>query len=113
MMRHILVDHARSRAAAKRGGPQQKVSLDEVQTSVDGRAAELVALDEALKSLAKIDTRKSRIVEMRFFGGLSVGEVATALGISDKTVMRDWRIAKIWLHRELSPNDGSEVRPEL
>lgn len=113
MMRHILVDHARSRAAVKRGGLQHKISLDEVQTSIDVRATELVALDEALESLAGIDPRKSQIVEMRFFGGLSVEEIAAALGISDKTVMRDWRIAKIWLHRELSANDGGEVRLEL
>jgi len=105
MMRHILVDHARSRGAMKRGGLQHKISIDEVQTSIDARAAELVALDEALQNLASIDQRKSQIVEMRFFGGLSVDEIATALDISDKTVMRDWRIAKIWLHRELSAED--------
>jgi RNA polymerase sigma-70 factor, ECF subfamily len=112
MMRHILVDHARSRASVKRGGLQHKISLDEVQASIDERAAELVALDDALKGLAKIDTRKSQIVEMRFFGGLSVDEIATALNISNKTVMRDWRIAKIWLHRELSADEGGQARFE-
>jgi RNA polymerase sigma-70 factor (ECF subfamily) len=106
LMRNILVDHARERAAQKRGGDGnnqgQRLSLDEMRVAVDERAAELVALDEALKSLEKFDERKSRIVEMRFFGGLSVDETAAVLGVSDKTVMREWRIAKMWLHRELS-----------
>ncbi|HEV2799750.1 MAG TPA: sigma-70 family RNA polymerase sigma factor [Pyrinomonadaceae bacterium] len=110
LMRHILVDHARARAAGKRGGSQHVLSLDEARVAVEERAAELVALDEALKSLAEIDPRKSRVVEMRFFGGLSVEETARALGVSDKTVMRDWRIAKMWLHREMG---GGESDPEL
>lgn len=114
LMRNILVDHARERAAQKRGGDGDRhatrLSLDETRVAIEERAAELVALDEALKSLAEFDERKSRVVEMRFFGGLSVEETATALGVSDKTVMREWRIAKMWLHRELSgeggPHDG-------
>jgi RNA polymerase sigma-70 factor (ECF subfamily) len=102
LMRHVLVDHARTRAAAKRGGGASKLSLDEARVAPEEVAAELVALDEALVRLAAVDERKGRVVEMRFFGGLSVEETAEALGVSDKTVMRDWRIAKLWLHRELS-----------
>lgn len=110
LMRNILVDHARERAAQKRGGDGNnqapRLSLDETRMSIEDRAAELVALDEALESLAKFDERKSKVVEMRFFGGLSVEETAAALGVSDKTVMREWRIAKMWLHRELSDEGG-------
>lgn len=110
LMRNILVDHARELAAQKRGGDGDKhlphLSLDEARVAIEDRAAGLVALDEALKSLAEFDERKSKIVEMRFFGGLSVEETAAALGVSGKTVMRDWRIAKLWLHRELSGEDG-------
>lgn len=114
LMRHVLVDHARSRAAAKRGGLIHKLSLDEACMAPEEVAAELVALDEALVRLAAIDERKSRVVEMRFFGGLSVEETAEALGVSDKTVMRDWRVAKMWLHRELSGSveDGGELERE-
>ena len=112
LMRHILVDHARARAAEKRGGPDRKLSLDEAWMVPAGRAAELIALDEALKGLAALDERKSRVVEMRYFGGLSVEETAAALGVSAKTVMRDWRIAKLWLHRELSGEGGGEMGPE-
>ncbi|MFL6284768.1 MAG: sigma-70 family RNA polymerase sigma factor [Pyrinomonadaceae bacterium] len=110
LMRNILVDHARALAAQKRGGDGDKysphLSLDETRVAVEERAAGLVALDEALKSLAEFDERKSRIVEMRFFGGVSVEETAAALGVSGKTVMREWRIAKLWLHRELSGEGG-------
>jgi RNA polymerase sigma factor (TIGR02999 family) len=112
LMRHVLVDHARSRAAAKRGGPAHKLSLDEACMAPEEVAAELVALDEALVRLAAVDERKSRVVEMRFFGGLSVEETAEALGVSDKTVMRDWRIAKVWLHRELGGEGGGDAEPE-
>jgi RNA polymerase sigma-70 factor, ECF subfamily len=109
IMRNILIDHARERAAQKRGGDGDqytpRLSLDEVHVATEARAAELIALDEALSSLAQFDERKSRVVEMRFFGGLSVAETAAALGVSDKTVMREWRIAKMWLHRELSGED--------
>jgi RNA polymerase sigma factor (TIGR02999 family) len=109
LMRHILVDHARARAAEKRGGGQPRLSLDEARVVIEDRAAGVVALDEALQRLAALDPRKGRIVEMRFFGGLSVEETASALGVSDKTVMRDWRIAKIWLHRELSAGAAGGV----
>ena len=100
MMRRILIDHARKRASAK-GGGAGKVSLDEVAVLSDERAAELVALEEALVSLAEIDERKSKIVEMRFFGGLSVEEIANVIGVSPDTITREWRRAKAWLHREI------------
>ncbi len=102
-MRRILIDHARARLAGKRGGPQRAVSLDEnVLAASDDRAAELVALDEALERLARVDPRKSRVVELRFFGGLNGAEAAACLDVSEKTVQRDWRIAKLWLYRELN-----------
>jgi RNA polymerase sigma factor (sigma-70 family) len=82
----------------------RKLALDEAWMVPHEVAAELLALDDALTRLAAIDERKSKVVEMRFFGGLSVEETAEALGVSDKTVMREWRIAKMWLHRELSPD---------
>jgi RNA polymerase sigma factor (TIGR02999 family) len=112
LMRHVLVDYARSRASVKRGGLVHKLSLDEASMAPEEIAVELVALDEALVRLAEIDERKSRVVEMRFFGGLSVEETAEALGVSDKTVMRDWRIAKLWLYRELSGEAGGDVEVE-
>src|SRR5262245_8093331 len=101
-MRHILVDYARSKQAEKHGGGAQALSLDEALTVSQERAAEVVALDDALEELAGIDQRKSQIVELRFFGGLSVEETAEVLKISPITVMRDWSMAKAWLHRELS-----------
>jgi len=101
-MRHILIDHARSRQSEKRGGDAQKVSLEDVMIVSDERIAEVIALDEALKSLEKEDARKARVVELRYFGGLSVEETAEVLKISRETVMRDWRFAKTWLLRELS-----------
>ncbi|HEY9405336.1 MAG TPA: sigma-70 family RNA polymerase sigma factor [Pyrinomonadaceae bacterium] len=112
LMRHILVDHARTRGAEKRGGLQPRLSLDEARVMIEDRAAGVVALDEALKRLAAVDPRKSQIVEMRFFGGLSVEETAGALGISAKTVKRDWRNAKMWLHRELSGDAEGVVESE-
>jgi RNA polymerase sigma factor (TIGR02999 family) len=104
-MRHILVDYARARQYAKRGGGEQAVSLDEALTVSHERAAELVALDDALQELAKVDPRKCQVVELRFFGGLSVEETAEALKISEVTVMRDWSLAKAWLRRELSKTE--------
>jgi len=101
-MRHILVDYARSRRYAKRGGGAAPVPLDEAAVVSGERAAELVALDDALEALAKVDPRKSRVVEMRYFGGLSVEETAEVLKVSVDTVMRDWRLAKTWLLRELT-----------
>jgi len=108
-MRQILVDYARSRHYAKRGGGAQAVSLDEAVAVSEERAAELVALDEALESLAALDPRKSRIVELRYFGGLSVEETAEVLKISPVTVMRDWRLAKTWLLRALSGEGVDEA----
>ena len=102
MMRRILVDHAKAKHRAKRGGTATKVSLDETVNLSSERAAELVALDDALKVLDELDERKSRIVELRYFGGLTVDETAQVLGVSDKTVMRDWSLAKAWLYQQLS-----------
>ena len=101
LMRRALVDFARSRNCAKRGGSAQHVSLQEAAVFSKERAPDLVALDEALSALARIDERKSRVVELRFFGGLSVEETAEILDVSPETVMRDWRIAKSWLLHEL------------
>src|SRR5262245_16395647 len=102
LMRRILVDFARAGAAKKRGGEHEIVRLDTKAVIADGPDADLVALDDALNALAKVDERKSRVVEMRFFGGLTVEETAESLGVSPETVMRDWRMAKLWLLRELS-----------
>ncbi len=104
MMRRVLVDHARAHASEKRGGGQHKFSFDETILAPNERAAELVALDEALTALAEVVARKASVVELRFFGGLSVEETAQFLNVSDKTVKRDWQIAKLWLYREL--NEG-------
>jgi RNA polymerase sigma factor (TIGR02999 family) len=101
VMRHILVDHARSRHYLKRGGHAAKVTFDEALVVSNEPRQELVALDEALEALAKFDERKSRVIELRFFGGLSVEETATVLKVSPDTVMRDWRLAKAWLRREM------------
>lgn len=101
MIRRILVDHARERLTAKRGEGLQ-VSLEEALLGSKARGVEVEALDEALTALAKIDPRKSRVVELRFFGGLSVAETAEVLEISEETVTRDWRVAKTWLFRQLT-----------
>ena len=106
LMRRILVDHARSRDAKKRGGAAFHASLDEALTVSSERGSDLVALDDALKALAAVDERKARVVEMRFFGGLSVEQSAHALGVSVETVMRDWKVAKAWLLRELKTTSG-------
>jgi RNA polymerase sigma-70 factor (ECF subfamily) len=102
LMRRILVEHARSRQYLKHGGGAARVSLEEAAVISEERAADLVALDDALENLAAIDQRKSRVVELRFFGGLSVEETAEVLKVSPVTVMRDWSTAKAWLYRELS-----------
>jgi len=102
IMRHILLDRARRRIAAKRGGSAERLSLDELPDLSGGRAAELIALDDALNTLGGIDARKARVVELRFFGGLSVEETAEVLAVSPETVMRDWKFARSWLHAELS-----------
>lgn len=101
LMRRILVDHARSRLSQKRGGATRRVSLDEALTVSPERGADLVALDDALKALAAVDARKSQVVELRYFGGLSVDETAESLHVSPDTVLRDWSLAKVWLLREL------------
>jgi RNA polymerase sigma-70 factor (ECF subfamily) len=107
MMRRILVDYARNRRYAKRGGDAHKVSLDEAMIVSEERAADVVALDDALKGLAEFDLRKSQIVELRFFGGLSIDETAEVLAVSPGTVMRDWTLAKAWLRREMSSDISS------
>jgi RNA polymerase sigma-70 factor (ECF subfamily) len=101
LMRRILVDHARKKGYQKRGGRAVKVTFDEGLPVVGGHDQNLVALDDALEALAKVDERKSRVVELRFFGGLSVEETASVLKVSPDTVMRDWKLAKAWLLREL------------
>jgi RNA polymerase sigma factor (TIGR02999 family) len=101
-MRRILVDHARARHYQKRGAGARHVALDEALEVSNARAAEVVALDEALESLATFDARKSRLVELRFFGGLSIEETAEVLQVSPGTVMRDWTLAKTWLQREIN-----------
>ena len=101
-MRRILTDQARARQSHKRGGGAQLVSLDVDLVGTPEASANLVAVDDALNRLAKVDERKSQVVEMRFFGGLSVDETAEVLRVSPETVMRDWKLAKAWLHRELS-----------
>jgi RNA polymerase sigma factor (TIGR02999 family) len=102
LMRRILVDHARRRRRARRGGGTFELSLDEAAAASGEPAAEVIALDDALRSLEAIDPRKGRLVELRFFGGLSLEETAEALGVSPRTVMRDWRMAKAWLRREMA-----------
>lgn len=106
-MRHILVDHARSKSSEKRGGTTYVVSLDDVPVVSIERAAEIIALDDALKVLENLDARKGRVVELRYFGGFSVEETADVLNVSVETVTRDWRFAKTWLLRELGANNGS------
>jgi RNA polymerase sigma factor (TIGR02999 family) len=101
-IRRILVDHARKRLNSKRGGKLVILSIEAAGEVTAARAAEVVALDDALKTLSGLDERKGRIVELRFFGGLSIEETAAALGVSAGTVMRDWTLAKAWLKRELS-----------
>ena len=102
LMRQILVDYARKQSYAKRGGDAQRVELDEKLIISKDRAADIVDLDEALKKLAELDPRQSQIVELRFFGGLSVEETAEVLSISVSTLMRDWMVAKSWLKRSIS-----------
>ncbi|MGI8481347.1 MAG: sigma-70 family RNA polymerase sigma factor [Chthoniobacterales bacterium] len=101
LMRRILVDHARAHAAEKRGGNVEYVLLDEAAAPAEERPVNLLALDDALTQLASLDSRKSRIVELRFFGGLTVEETAEAMGLNSATVRRDWTFAKAWLHRAL------------
>jgi RNA polymerase sigma factor (TIGR02999 family) len=102
LMRHILVDFARSRGYKKRGGGARQIPLDEALHVSADQPEDLIALDDALNSLAEVDARKSKVVELRFFGGLSVEETAHVLDVSVDTVMRDWKMAKVWLLREIS-----------
>ena len=106
MMRRILVDHARSRSYAKRGGGALPLSLDEALIVSDARNEEVVNIHEALERLTELDSRKGQIVELRFFGGLSIEETANVLDVSPGTVMRDWTLAKAWLRREMSPESA-------
>lgn len=101
-MRRLLVDHARAHLAGKRGGLQKRIELDERLLYAEDHPAELIAMEEALQRLAAIDERQAHVVELRFFGGLSVQEAAEVLGVSDKTVKRDWAMARAWLHGEVS-----------
>ena len=101
LMRRILVDFARSKGYQKRGGGATKVTFDEALTVSSEPGRDLVALDDALKALARVDERKSKVIELRYFGGLNVEETAAVLHVSKDTVMRDWRLAKAWLLREL------------
>ena len=101
LMRQVLVDHARTRGYQKRGGGVQRVPLEKARLITPEPALDVIAVDRALEAFAKIDQRKSQVVELRFFGGLSVEETADVLGISVETVKRDWRVAKLWLSREL------------
>ncbi len=101
LMRRVLVDHARSRGSRKRGGGAERVTLDEGLLISPEPAVDVLALDRALETLAAVDVRKSRVIELRFFGGLSVEETAEVLHVSTDTVKRDWRLAKLWLLREL------------
>jgi len=106
VMRRILVDHARARHYQKRGGNAAHVTFDEGLAVTDESLQDFVALDDALKALATFDERKSRVIEMRFFGGLTVEETAAVLNVSPDTVMRDWRLAKVWLRREMRGRDA-------
>ena len=109
LMRHILVEFARRRISTKRGGDVERVSLDESMVVYGERGPDLVALDDALQALAAIDARSSRVVELRFFGGLSAEETATVLRVSPETVKRDWKLAKAWLLREMSGEKRHEA----
>lgn len=101
-MRQVLVNHAKGRLSAKRGGGRAQISIDEVQPAVHQEASEIIALHEALDALHTFDPRKAKVVEMRYFGGLSIDETAAALGVSVGTVNRDWRLARSWLIREMN-----------
>jgi RNA polymerase sigma-70 factor (ECF subfamily) len=102
LMREILVEHARARHAGKRGGKVEKLSLDQSLEFSPARSRELIELDDALECLGRLDPQQARVVELRFFGGLTVEETAEVLGISPRTVKRDWAVARAWLHGELS-----------
>jgi RNA polymerase sigma factor (TIGR02999 family) len=107
LMRRVLVDRARARRADKRGGDDRPIALADWQGSVPARDEEVLALHEALERLAQADARKAEVVELRYFGGLTVEETAEALGMSAETVVRDWKVARMWLRRELRSRDES------
>ncbi|MBA3806005.1 MAG: sigma-70 family RNA polymerase sigma factor, partial [Acidobacteria bacterium] len=109
MMRRVLIDHARAHATEKRGGTAIRLSLDDVQIPLEQRASDLVALDEALEKLSKFDERKCKVVEMRFFAGLADEEIAEVLGVTTRTVLRDWKKARLWLYRELSLDQAEKI----
>jgi RNA polymerase sigma-70 factor (ECF subfamily) len=109
LMRQVLIDHARGRLREKRGSGGPKSPLDEVLLLTEARSGELVAVDAALDRLARLDARQARIVELRFFGGLSVEETAKFIGVSPKTVKRDWSVAKAWLYEDLRVHDGNDT----
>ena len=106
VMRRILVDHARSHRAEKRGGEREKLEFDEALVPSGEKAVDLIALDDALQDLVTFDPRQSRIVELRFFGGLTNEEIGDVLGISPRTIKREWRLAKAWLRREIMRNEA-------
>jgi RNA polymerase sigma-70 factor, ECF subfamily len=108
MMRRILVDHAKTKHREKRGGDAVKLSLDDVINISQERAADLIALDDALDTLAAMDERKSRVVDLRYFGGFSVEETAQILEVSPDTVMRDWKMAKAWLYQQIMREAGDD-----
>ena len=105
LMRRVLVDHARTRAFQKRGGGGRKVSLDDTLQVAPAPTVDVLALDRALETLSAVDPRKSQVIELRYFGGMTLEETADALGISTDTVKREWRVAKLWLLRELEGRD--------
>ncbi len=107
-MRRVLIDHARAKGSHKRGGRRQKLQLDEALSAAEEQSAELLELDEALQALQEIDPRRSQVVEMRYFAGMSIEEIAEALVISPATVKRDWTVAKLWLARELNAGAPSD-----
>jgi len=108
LMRHLLVDHARNRRAAKRGAGAPRLSLDAQMVLPQKREVDLVALDDALNKLAGLDAQQSRLIELRFFGGLSIEETAVVLGISPATVKREWATARAWLQREMKNQDAGQ-----
>ncbi|HTS75924.1 MAG TPA: ECF-type sigma factor [Bryobacteraceae bacterium] len=110
LMRRILVDRARRRTAAKRGGKPAAVDIEHALDVSTKRSAQLIALDDALNTLASVDPRKARIIEMRFFAGLEIKETAVAIGVSPETVMRDWKLAKAWLLKELAGRERHVAR---
>ncbi|MCA1576836.1 MAG: sigma-70 family RNA polymerase sigma factor [Acidobacteria bacterium] len=107
IMRRILIDHARRHAYAKRGGGAQQVTLDEAASITPGIGSDLLRLDEALKSLAEMDPRRSQVVELRYFGGLNNEEIAGVLHVSENTVTRDWNMARAWLYQQLTESAGN------